>query len=103
MMRCILSQTAPDWDGSTSTYETVRAMNPEIVDEVVDLPQDLGRNYLVALAASKEAELVMQTFKNQILDFMGLAKAARIDGVVRCTRQAGRNGASPFLVNKESK
>jgi putative phage-type endonuclease len=100
---CLENGQKPDWDGSTSTYETVRAMHPDIIDEVVDLPDDLGRSYLQALVDSKQAELVMQGFKNQVLDFMGMAKAARIDGVVRCTRQAGRNGAAPFLVNKESK
>lgn len=100
---CLESGEKPDWDGSTSTYETVRAMHPDIDDEVVDLPDELGRNYLQALFDAKQAELVMQGYKSQVLDFMGRAKAARIDGVVRCTRQAGRNGAAPFLVNKESK
>ncbi len=100
---CLQDGQKPDWDGSTSTYETVRALHPEIDDEVVDLPTELGRNYLQALFDAKQADLVMQGYKNQVLDFMGRAKAARIDGVVRCTRQAGRNGAAPFLVNKESK
>jgi len=93
----------PGWDGSASTYETVRELNPDITDDVVDLPTGLGADYLGSLAKLREAELLMQGYKTQVLAAMGTAKSARIDGVVRCVRQAGRNGAAPYLVNKEGK
>jgi hypothetical protein len=94
---------APDWDGSTSTYETVRAENPDIVDESVDLPDDLGHEYLTALHNLKQVESAVTELKSRILAFMGSSKSGRINGEVRVVRQAGRNGAAPYLVNKESK
>lgn len=100
---CVQTREHPGWDGSTSTYETVRELNPDITDDAVDLPTGLASDYLGALAASREAELLLQGYKTQVLAFMGTAKSARVDGVVRCVRQAGRNGAAPYLVNKEVK
>jgi putative phage-type endonuclease len=94
---------APAWDGSTSTYETVRAENPDIVDDVVDIPNQLGNDYLIALNNSKQVEETLNTLKSHILSLMGSVKAGRINGEVRVVRQAGRNGGSPFLVNKEVK
>ena len=94
---------APDWDGSTSTYETVRATNPDIVDDVVDIPNTLGNDYLVALNNLKQVEWTVNELKSHILSLMGSAKSGRINGEVRVVRQAGRNGGSPFLVNKEVK
>jgi len=103
MMECIQTVKSPAWDGSSSTYETVRVMHPDITDDVVDLPSDLGNEYLVAVTNQKQIDAHLLELKSQILDFMGSAKAARINGEIRCVRQAGRNGAAPFLVNKESK
>ena len=97
------SQERPEWDGSTSTYETVRVLNPDIDDVTVELPKGLWADYSEALYASRNAELLLQGYKTQVLAFMGKARAASVDGVVRCVRQAGRNGAAPFLVNKETK
>lgn len=100
---CVDSQEQPRWDGSLSTYETVRAINPDIEDVTVELPADLWRDYSLALADSKSAELLLQGYKTQVLAFLGTARAGSVDGVVRVVRQAGRNGAAPFLVNKEGK
>ena len=94
---------APDWDGSTSTYETVRAENPDIVDEAIVLPETLGQDYLLALNNLKQVEWTVTELKSRILAFMGNAKQGLINGEVRVVRQAGRNGAAPYLVNKESK
>jgi len=91
----------PDWDGSTSTYETVRAENPDITDEAVDLPDDFGHDYLVALHNAKQVEWSVTELKSRILAAMGTSKLGRIHGVVRVVRQAGRNGAAPYLVNKD--
>lgn len=100
---CVENKDQPRWDGSLSTYETVRVMHPEIVDESVELPVELWRDYSAALLASKDAELLLQGYKTQVLAFLGLARAGTVDGVVRVVRQAGRNGAAPYLVNKEGK
>ena len=98
-MSYIESDTKPDWDGSASTYETVRAMNPEIVDDEIELGE-LGNQLLYALAEFNDSEKTLNTWKSKVLDAMGYAKKGLLDGEVVVARQAGRNGASPFLVIK---
>ena len=90
----------PDWDGSANTYETVRALNPDISDEAVELG-DLGVEFLNAQQAAAQAEAGLFALKSQVLDKMGDAKKGLLDGDVIVTRQAGRNGAAPFLVAKK--
>ena len=94
------SGEAPDWDGSKSTYESVRSMNTDVVDVTVDLPAELGDTYLRLQFDNNELESKLNKVKSEIMAFMGDAKNAKINGVVRLTRQNGRNGGSPFLVNK---
>lgn len=98
---CVQSGEAPAWDGSKSTYETVREQNPDIVEGSVELPADLAHNYQLALYNSRQIDEELTRLKSEILAFMGSAKSATIGGEVRLVRQAGRNGAAPFLVNKE--
>jgi putative phage-type endonuclease len=101
-MSSIETGVAPDWDGSTSTYETVRVMNPEITDDEVELG-DLAERLIYAHAEFGECEKALNALKSQVLDAMGYAKKGLFDGDVVVTRQAGRNGASPFLVIKKGK
>ena len=93
---------APAWDGSTSTYETVRVMNPEITDDEVELGE-LGLELVKVQSIFATAEASLLALKSQVLDAMGYAKKGLLDGEVIVTRQAGRNGASPFLVIKKGK
>ena len=99
---CVEFELAPSWDGSKSTYETVRDLNPEIEDSAVELG-DFGREYVAALEDYDFANDSVTMLKSMILDNMGHAKKGLLDGDVIVTRQAGRNGASPFLVNKKGK
>lgn len=87
----------PDWDGSTSTYETVRALHPDIDDSDFELGE-LGSAYVHALEAQALTESAVNRLKSMILDNMGQAKRGLVDGVVVVKRQAGRNGAAPYLV-----
>lgn len=87
----------PDWDGSTSTYESVRSLNPDIDDTDVELGP-LGHAYVSALDALATAESATTMLKSMILDNMGMAKRGMVDGKVVVKRQAGRNGAAPYLV-----
>lgn len=101
-LECIEQDKKPDWDGSASTYETVRSLHPEISEDVVELGE-IGHQLLFALAEHTESEAVLNQLKSQVLDAMGYAKKGLLDGEVIVTRQAGRNGASPFLVIKKGK
>lgn len=96
------TDTAPNWEGSTSTYETVRAMNPEINDEEIELGE-LGAELVKVQSIFQTAEASLLSLKSQVLNAMGYAKKGLLDGEVIVTRQAGRNGASPFLVIKKGK
>lgn len=99
----MVSDVAPDWDGSTSTYETVRVLNPSIVDESVDLG-DLGVHLGLAASEFKAAEAHLRELKSRTLDAMGLAKYGHVEldsgEVIRVASRESRGGGLPFLVLK---
>lgn len=96
----ITTDTMPDFDGSTSTYETLREMHPDInPDAEVELGE-LGIQYIVETKALAEQEAKVNLIKSHILDTMGDAKRGLIEGAWAFTRQA-RNGGKPFLIQKK--
>ena len=98
---CVLTGEAPGWDGSNSTYETVRAITPGIdADAKIELPSALWADYQLAVYNAKQTDSNLTQLKSQVVAFMGEAKAATVDGAVVVVRQAGRNGGLPYLVNK---
>lgn len=97
----VLTKTQPDYDGSSSTLETVRKLNPELTDTEVELGE-LGTHYQLALVDFQKAEEHLNQMKSRVLALMADAKRGTIDGVTIVTRQA-RNGGLPYLVNKKGK
>lgn len=95
----ILNDQAPDFDGSTSTYETLRLQHPEIIDEDVDLGW-LGVQLFSAEKEFRDAESEFNKAKSHVLAAMGLAKRGLISGEVAAVRQA-RGQGTPFLVLKK--
>lgn len=94
----VLTDVQPDFDGAMSTYQTVRALHPEITDDEVELGW-LGVGYFGAEAAFKEAEAELNKYKSHILDAMGTAKRGLVEGVWTFSRQA-RGTGTPYLVLK---
>lgn len=94
-----LEDRQPDWDGSTSTLETVRKMHPQIDDSEVELGE-IGLQYSAAAILYAEAEAEFNKAKSRVLEAMGKAKRATIAGKWLLSRQA-RNGGTPYLVNKK--
>lgn len=92
------TDTQPDFDGATSTYETVRELNPDIEDTEHELG-DLGVYYELAVTEYGQAEAHLNEMKSRVMDAMGKAKRGLIEGEWRVTRQA-RKGGSPYLVSK---
>ena len=90
---------APDWDGSTSTYETVRRINPNIQDSDSDLG-DLGAQCLAAMEKENAAKAEALALKSQVLDKMGTAKRGLVNNQHVFSRQSRGTGA-PFLVVKK--
>lgn len=90
----------PDWDGSDSTFQTVREMHPDIVDDEIELGS-LGLKLGLAQIDFDEAQSELNKIKSMILDFMGKAKYGLVNGKVVATR-ASRSGGTPYLtINKK--
>lgn len=97
----VATRTAPEFDNSSSTYETIRAMNTEVVDERVDLG-DLGVHLFNAHKNYKEAEAHFTEMKSRTLAALGSARVGVVDDTVVCIRQQ-RGNYAPSLIMKGSK
>jgi hypothetical protein len=95
----ILSKSAPDWDGSDSTFETVRAMSPDIENRNEELGQ-LGVELWKAHLAAKQADEELQKAKAITINALNGAKNGTVDGVLVCTLSQ-RGAGKPFLTIKE--
>lgn len=91
----IQSDSKPAWDGSESTYQAVRAENPEI--EIRD--HELGELGVLLLQAQERADRANSELlrtKSEVMDSMGKAKYGTIGSERIVTRQM--RGNSPSLV-----
>lgn len=94
----VLGDIKPDFDGALNTYQTVRALNPQIEDAEVELGW-LGVEYFTADTIAKESEAEVTRLKSLILDAMGTAKRGLVEGEWVFSRQA-RGAGDPYLVTK---
>lgn len=97
-LELLKTKTPPEWDGSLSTYETVRELSPGLKDETVEL----GKSY-VDLIAAKEiydlAEKNLNKYKTITLAEMDGAKIGTFLGDHVITLQARNN--KPFITFKK--
>ena len=97
----LATETKPDWDGSASTYETVRQLHPEIViGEPVDLG-DLGIHLSNTASQLAELEQQLTELKSRALDAMGKARdgVVTVDGnQVTVAQRTARGGGTPYLL-----
>jgi putative phage-type endonuclease len=97
---CVLEERQPEWDGSTSTYEMVRFLHPDIdPDASVELGQ-LGVELSLAQTEFDKADTFLRELKSRTLDAMGSAKTGTVDGLTVATRSA-RGGGLPYLTIKK--
>lgn len=102
--RCVQEDIRPAWDGSESTYETLRAENPTIDDTEVEV-EDV---FLIVEAQANydRAKSELTKIKSQILEAMGSAKSAYVEyngeRITVVQRQARGDGL-PYLVVKKGK
>ena len=89
----------PDWDGSESTYSTVRELHPEIEDAEVELGK-LGADLQHALTNLDQVERHTRMLKSKVIATMGNAKRGLVNGQHTFSRQA-RGTGRPFLVTKK--
>jgi len=100
----VLSDTKPEWDGSDSTYQTVRDLSPrDVSDEPFDLG-DLGVHLQNAQNDADRAYAHLQMLKSATLDNMGSASRGVVnvggEEYVVCSRSVNKNGVVSLTVKK---
>lgn len=90
----------PDWDGSKSTYETVRKLHPDIEDDDVEIDLESWIELKKAQAEQSKAEAKVNEYKSKILDQMGKARYGWVQNRRVVSRQA-RGKGTPYLVMGE--
>jgi predicted phage-related endonuclease len=91
--------TPPDWDGSQSTYETVRYLSPGITDGDIELGE-LYPQLQTAKELFDKAEEDLTLLKSKVLSFMDGIKVGTHEGIKVVTLQTKGSG-SPYLVIKK--
>lgn len=90
----------PDWDGSNSTYETIRAINPDIDPEQSEELGDLGIHLSNTYAELEELKRKYTELQSRTLDAMGKAKWGTVDDQ-KIVYRTSRAGGQPFLAWKK--
>jgi putative phage-type endonuclease len=92
----VLENRPPDFDGSSSTYEALRQLNPEInPDEKEELGQ-LGIHLVNAYTDYQAAETHYKEMQSRTLEAMGTAKYGVVDDKILVYRSQRGTGA-PYL------
>jgi predicted phage-related endonuclease len=97
-LMCISMQEAPDWDGSNSTYETVRTLSEHIHDGDIELG-DLYPQLMRAKEIAEETEQAFTLLKSKVLHLMDGVKVGLYQGDKVLSLQA-RGSGLPFIVFK---
>lgn len=97
----VLDDVQPDWDGSESTYETVRQLSPNVESRDEELGT-LGIELMNAQTDFDKAELHLREMKSRVIGALNGAKNGTIDGQVVVTLSQ-RSGNAPYLTLKKAK
>lgn len=96
----------PDFDGSASTYNTMRELNLTVSDSRVEIAEQLGIDLVNTAVEVDELEKKLSELKSRVLDQMGDARTAFIlvqdDEFVVASRQV-RGEGKPYLIIKKGK
>lgn len=93
-----LTNKMPDWDGSNSTFETVRALSPHVEDGEVDL-DELGLRYFEAVDKFDNSERVLNEMKSRVIAAMDGKKRGMVYGEHALSLRT-RAGGYPYLHNE---
>jgi DNA-directed RNA polymerase specialized sigma54-like protein len=97
----VLDNIQPDWDGSESTYETVRQLAPGIEARDEELGQ-LGIELINAQTDFDAAETHLREMKSRTIAALNGAKNGTVDGQIVATLSQ-RAGNAPYLTIKKAK
>lgn len=90
----------PALDDSVATYDALRKLYRTIDDSTVEVPSDVAREYLEAIAEKKAAEARERKAKAVLLELLGESRYAECGGVRVARRQANKTG---FQLNQVAK
>jgi putative phage-type endonuclease len=91
----------PDWDGSNSTLETIRALSPNIEDGEADL-DELGVHYFNAVNDAEKANKLLTDLKARVIKAMEGKKRGIIYGEHLLSLRS-RAGGAPYLHHEKGK
>jgi putative phage-type endonuclease len=91
----------PDWDGSNSTLETIRALSPNIEDGEADL-DELGVHYCNSVNDAEKANKLMTDLKARVIKAMEGKKRGIIYGEHLLSLRS-RAGGAPYLHHEKGK
>lgn len=97
-LECVEKLTPPDWDGSQSTYETVRYLSENIYDGDIELGE-LYEGLIRAKELAEETEQAFTLMKSKVLHLMDGVKVGLYQGEKVLSLQA-RGSGSPYIVFK---
>lgn len=80
----------PDIDAHSRTYQAIRELHPDIDPEHIEINPDIAGEYMASRIALKAEESRHQEAASRLLDAMGSAKHADLDGVRFAYRTARR-------------
>jgi putative phage-type endonuclease len=91
----------PPIDCSDSTYQAVRDLHPEISGDDVELDPELFEGYGLARERADNATAMQQRLKSEVLNAMGQARRALVDGTPVLRRQpTGKGGVALYPVKE---
>ena len=100
------TNTPPAFDGSSSTYEAQRLVNPDIDGSEVEIAEGLGIDLVNVACQIDELTYTLTELKSRTLDQMGLAKTGYIEvngEKVVVAKRASRNGGAAFVTVEKGK
>ena len=92
----------PPLDDTLSTYEAMRRLHPDIDGSTVQITPELACQLLDWDRDLQGAEKRVRGFKTELLDAMGNARYAEIDGLRVATRQPGGRGSVALVLARKN-
>jgi len=103
-LNAVKTASKPDWDGSDSTLETTRMMNPNIDGTTIEVGE-IGVSLWNAQMRYDEAKAELNAYKSALLDCMGSARYATTtvdgEGTFTVASRISRKEGLPYLVVKK--
>jgi putative phage-type endonuclease len=104
-IQAFMEDRKPEWDGSLSTYETVREIHPDIARASEIEVGEIGIGLWNAQKRFDEAQAELNQYKSSVLDAMGVAQHATVtvdgEGTFRVASRQSRRDGLPYLVVKK--